>query len=315
MTRGVQRSDVQDNVEFFDCAETQAELSAIRNGWSLYESRDCDYFNRRECMDMSAASAVLRRTREKWEMRMKELRREGAELEAKAKATWEWATPGTARRMLKANGGKSTDIQKAVDMFVQALEMRFKNDKLYRTMECQPKSDIRVIGRDTHNRPAVYMCAKSQTAPTRELHDQIVVTLEAACKLTSEEGTVVFVIDMFGFRPQLNCDFAAIKDLGTMLGTVYAERICRIMIVDFSRAAQTLWWLLKPILSPATRQKVAFVGESRARSLLLEEFGEVDRERICETFSVNRDPTRTMEDRAMHARRTTLCDVPLGPPL
>jgi len=264
---------------------------------------------------MPEASAVLRRTREKWEARMKELRREGAELEQKAKVSLEWATIGTARRMLKANGGKSSDIQKAVDMFVQALELRFRNDQLYRTMKCQAESDCRIIGRDKQDHPTVYVCFKSQTAPARDLHDQIVVTFEAACKLTSEEGTVVFVIDFCGFRPQLNCDFAAIKDLSTMLGTVYAERICRIMVVDFARAAQAMWWLLKPILNPATVKKFAFVNESRARGLLREEFPAVDCERICETLTVNRDPTRSAEDRAVHARRTTLCDVPLGPPL
>merc|ERR1712232_487325 len=155
--------------------------------------------------------------------------------------------------------------------------------------------------------PVIYMCARSQTTPLRTIMDQIVVTMEAACRLTSDEGTLVFVIDMHGLRSHLNMDFAALKDLADILGTVYAERIFKIIIVDFSSAANAAWWMLKPMLRPATREKFYFVGERKAKELIREMFDTATCQCICTSLDVNRDPNKTAEDRALHARRTNLC--------
>lgn len=38
--------------------------------------------------------------------------------------------------------------------------------------------------------------------------------------------------------------------MGERSTEVFAERLCRIVVVDFSAAAQTIWWMLKPFLSP-----------------------------------------------------------------
>merc|ERR1712032_1259835 len=155
------------------------------------------------------------------------------------------------------------------------------------------------------------MCARSMTENLRTVRDQFVVTFEAACMRTSEEGRVVFVIDAHGMQPHLFADLQAVKDLADVLSTVFAERISRIIIVDFSKAAQACWWMLKPFLSPATKEKFAFVSHSKARQLLTHSLDTTTHQRICNTFDVNRDKTKTAEDRALHARRTTMCDVPL----
>lgn len=310
----------EDPMMFFDCAETEAELAALKSWRPLTDCHAtkaaesdqseggrpdcCSALAPLGCAELAAAAAVLEHTREQWSQRVIDLRKSGPELE--------WATLSTARRMLRANIG---DAQKAVAMFLQALEFRKRDRTLFQTMRCEAWSDIRVFGRDSEAHPVVYMCAGSQTAPLRSIRDQFVVTFEAACKLTSEDGTVVFVVDMHGLKPHLNMDFSAIKDLADTLGTVYAERIFRIIIVDFSRAAQAVWWMLKPLLSPATRRKFAFVNEKQARELCQTDFDPANYERICSTFRINRDSNCTMEERALHARRTTLCDVPLGPPL
>lgn len=303
---------------FFDCAETENELAAMaswRPAADLHAMKaaasksEADLgrpggCGERGCADLAAAVSVLERTREQWSQRVIDFRKGGPELE--------WATLSTARRMLRANIG---DVQKAVEMFLQALEFRARDRKLFQTMHCEARCDIRIVGQDLQAHPVIHMCARSQTEPLRSIRDQFVVTFEAACKLTTEEGTVIFVVDMHGLKPHLNMDFSAIKDLADTLGTVYAERICRIIIIDFSKAAQAAWWMLKPLLSPGTRQKFAFVGEKQAREIVSKELNAATAERVLESFRINRDPNSTAEERGLHARRTTLCDVPLGPPL
>lgn len=304
---------------FHDCCETENELRALHIAEAAEQHRqkelsvsrkeetwNCVHDCRdlpRGCTDLAAAAAVLERTREQWNKRVAQMTM-GPELE--------WATIYTSKRMLRANIG---DAQKAVEMFLQALEFRAKDRKLFQTMKCEPRSDMRIVGKDNQEHPVVYMCARSQTEPLRSIRDQFVLTFEAACKQTTEEGTVVFIVDAHGLRPHLNMDFAAMKDLADYLGTVYAERIFKIIIVDFSRAAQAAWWMLKPMLCENTRRKFAFVSERKARELIREDCDNATFERICQIFEINRDPNSTAEERALFARRTTLCDVPLGPPL
>lgn len=65
------------------------------------------------------------------------------------------------------------------------------------------------------------------------VRDQLLVTFEAACRLAGDMGTVAFVVDMHGLQPHLNLDMRAMKATADMLGTVYAERICRNACVCF----------------------------------------------------------------------------------
>mmetsp|Transcript_84670 Transcript_84670/g.218231 ORF Transcript_84670/g.218231 Transcript_84670/m.218231 type:complete len:364 (-) Transcript_84670:146-1237(-) len=322
---------IDDELEFFECAETLHELAAI--GGSTYghghpahsnkiaeddisnehgdvgRNADCcsQLVGHRDCSDLVAARTVLTSVRERWARKMKVMYAEVTEA-----PELEWATLDAARRMLKANIG---DVQKAIDMFEQALEMRARDRKLFSTLQCEARSDLRVIGRDLEGHPVVYFCTRSQEEPLRCMRDQFVVTFEAACKLTSEMGKVSFIADMHGLRPSLNMDIAAIKDLSDTLGTVFAERIHRITVIDFSRAAQTLWWCLKPMLSEKTREKFAFVGAPKAKELFSADFDKSSYECICNTIAMNRNPNTTYEERALHARRTTISDVPFGPPL
>lgn len=224
----------------------------------------------------------------------------------------EWADLSAAKRMLRAT---DVDMKKAVDMFVQALELRARYRELFRTMRCQTCCDIRIFSRDVESRPVIYMCAKSLNVPIGTIREQFMITFEAACRATEKEGRVTFVIDMHGMRPRLYMDVTAIKDLANTLGTVFAERIHRVIIIDFSRAAQAAWWILKPMLQKKTRDKFAFVNKDKAVEMCRDVFTKNDHEKLCSTFEVNRDPNASEEERAVNARRTTMCDVPLGPPL
>lgn len=104
-----------------------------------------------------------------------------------AKHDHEWANLAAARRMLKANIG---DARKAVRMLVQALELRAQYAQLYRTMRCEARSDMRIVGRDLQGHPVIYMCARSQTEGLATVTEQLVVTFEAACRRspTTEGG-------------------------------------------------------------------------------------------------------------------------------
>jgi hypothetical protein len=293
---------------------------------AMYAAEVCSNIAMRDCstVDLTVARAVLERTHEQWAKYMSEFKAkwpqgsqgrptsaqggsvQGSELEL------EWATMGAALRMLRANIGDAKD---AVEMFVKALKLRAKDRTLLRTMRCEPRSDLRIIGRDLEGRPTIYFCCRSHTEPLRAIRDQCIVTLEAACKLTSEDGKLVLLIDMHCLQPHLWMDLGAITDLADMFGIVFAERVFRIMIIDFSRAATAIWWTIKPMMRQTTRDKFQFVSREKAEASCRRDFDDETFEKIRGSFTINRDPGSSAEDRDQHARRTSVCDVPFGPPL
>mmetsp|Transcript_16987 Transcript_16987/g.36593 ORF Transcript_16987/g.36593 Transcript_16987/m.36593 type:complete len:353 (+) Transcript_16987:150-1208(+) len=305
---------------FFDCAETEEELlqwirqygeacqqqSSSSGSGSPSSSRltDCELSGlaelaARDCTDLALARSVLQRTHEEWSRRINDLRHGSTELE--------WATLPTAVRMLKAN---VNDAQSAVQMFIQALELRAKERRLFQTLHCETRSDARIIGRDSNGHPVVYVCAKSQAGPLSALYEQFIITFESACKMAGDLGTVTFVVDMYGLQVHLNMDLKVAKALSVMLGTVFAERIGRIVVVDFSRAAAVLWCMAKPLMKPSTQKKFAFVTQAQAKDLNAQLFPSELAACLAETMQVNRDPKLTAEDRAAHARKTTAPGMP-----
>lgn len=285
--------------------------------------------------ELAEATKVLEQTRTEWSRRVMECGRgletafvrpaavdpavehllHQRQLLSDALAELQWADLSQARRMLKANIG---DVQKAVAMFVQALELRVRDREIFVNLRCDVRCDMRILGSDLSERPVVYLCARSQTAPLRCIRDQFILTLEQACKMSGStqkgEGRLYLIADMHGLQTTWNMDAAALQDLAEMCGTVFADRICKIVIVDFSRAAQAAWWMLKQMLSPVTREKFAFVGTAKALEICRLDLDGATFERLQETLEVNRDPAKSPEEILNHARRTTVHEVPLGPP-
>ncbi|CAE8652707.1 unnamed protein product, partial [Polarella glacialis] len=181
------------------------------------------------------------------------------------------------------------DQQQAVKMLLQALEIRRRDGILYQTLRYEALVDMRIIGHDHLQRPVIYFCAASQSDGLASIRDQIIVIFEGACRLSSEQsdGQVVLVVDMHGFHPRLNADFSSLKDLAETLGCVFAERIRRIVIVDFSRAATTVWWIIKPLLSHVTQNKFAFLGLKDAREFCATELAEVTADQVIHSFEVS----------------------------
>eukprot|EP00929_Paragymnodinium_shiwhaense_P067991 TRINITY_DN34176_c0_g1_i2.p1 TRINITY_DN34176_c0_g1~~TRINITY_DN34176_c0_g1_i2.p1 ORF type:complete len:378 (-),score=83.88 TRINITY_DN34176_c0_g1_i2:152-1285(-) len=261
----------------------------------------CDHVDRqlaRECGDPIAIGVVLDKTRAVWKQRLEEMR-EDMKLDTELK----WVTPSTAHRMLKANMDKT---QEAAAMFVAALDIRSRYRQLFETMKHDNLMDLRVFRRDTSQRPVIYGCMRNQTASLGACMNQVMATFETACRLAGEHGTVNFIMDVHGLQPSLNCDSSAMKEMSDILGTVFAERASRVIIVDFSRCAQFLWYLLRPMLRPATREKFSFVSKDQALELARDLFDAEGLRSLRETFEINRDPKATIEQRMAHADKTKL---------
>ncbi|CAE8625525.1 unnamed protein product, partial [Polarella glacialis] len=221
----------------------------------------------------------------------------------------EWTNIETVRRMLRASGGNH---EQSIRMLAKAIETRVHERDLFRAMKCKVACDMRIIGRDNMNRPTIYLCARSQTEPIRDMIPQVFLAFEAASKLAQADGQSILIADMHRFSPMMNADPFAIKDLAECFGVVYADRLNFIMMVDFSFIAQGVWTLCKAVLSERTQKKICFVSEAKARAMCEEKIGGPTCERILSAFDINRDTSATDEEREAHAHRTAICDVPLG---
>mmetsp|Transcript_23845 Transcript_23845/g.80536 ORF Transcript_23845/g.80536 Transcript_23845/m.80536 type:complete len:432 (-) Transcript_23845:116-1411(-) len=223
----------------------------------------------------------------------------------------EWTTDEICLRMLRAVVG---DEKQASAMLVKAIECRVRDRELYSTLTCEVCHDVRVIGRDRDHRPVVYMCARNQTKTLKDCESQLALAFEAAVRLSEGEGNgrVLFIADMHGFSTKLNCDPYAYKELGGTFGTVFADRFSYILIVDFSFLAQSLWAMARPLISERTQKKINFVNNRKARELCEEKLTTHTFNRVVSAFDINRAKGITAEEREEHARRTSICDVPLG---
>lgn len=310
--RGLDEED-----EFFDCAETDADLCRLRSDISIAstpstripESYGGISFNSgwhqtsSPCLEevgdpteIANAMALLGRTRRSFSERNPQASPEGPEMD--------WANMATARRLWRACEGNERRADKA---FLQAMEIRLRDRALYTTLRFQKCCDMRIIGYDQEKRPVVYFCAASQTEGLGSMKDQFIASLEAASRMSSNcaDGQLVLIVDMHGLQTRLNADFSAINDLAETLGCVFAERMRRIIIVDFSSAAQTLWWIIKPFLSHVTQRKFSFVCAKKAKELCRDELDQGTAKAAIESFEVNREDVAE-QTREMHNERTTV---------
>lgn len=249
---------------------------------------------------------------ERWRVRL-DSQQLDQELKAKIKEGFpelnDWTNEETVHRMLRAANGEP---MVAAEILMKAIEARVRMRDMFLTMRCKVTSDMRVIGRDCLDRPAIYLCARNQKAPLREMIPQMCLAYEAATQLSKEDGQFVLIADMHRFAPSMNMDPWAFKNLADNFGTVFADRLNSILIVDFSMIAQTAWKLLKPFLSERTQKKINFVSGDRAREVINERFRGPTAERILSALKINRNRDSTDEERELHALRTSICNVPLG---
>jgi len=221
----------------------------------------------------------------------------------------EWTEDEVVRRMLRAACGQERE---AIQTLTRAIEHRLRERVLFQTMSCKVACDMRVIGRDVEGRPTIYMCAKSQLLPLKDLKPQIFLAFETAVQLGSPDGQCVVIADMTGFCARLNMDPFTLKDLADSFGTVFADRLNSVLIVDFSLLAQTVWSTCRALLSERTQRKINFVDERRARGIIQEGFDRQTCVNVLSALEINRKRSTTAEARASHAQRTSISDVPLG---
>jgi len=337
-------SDPDDFLTFFDCLEGDEVLQDAsqsrtheaghfgpvrRPTWCIIHKGDTAHYGQHlqplpesPCTPLlsvdtvceEAVHRVTGRVRERWVARTSggDLDEELAQRVSQGFAELdEWTAPSTVRRMLRA---ACSDEEAAVDILDKAIRCRLRRRQLFQTMRCQVSCDARVIGTDQQQRPVVYTCCGSQIAPLAEMLPQLFLSFEAAVRIGHPEGQVVLIADMTGLRVRLNMDRAAFRELSDSFGTVFADRLNFILMVDFSFVAQTLWSLCQPLLSERTRRKIQFVNEAEARDICRERLAKPTCERVLSAFDINRDTTSTVADREAHAKRTSICDVPLGVP-
>mmetsp|Transcript_117024 Transcript_117024/g.342752 ORF Transcript_117024/g.342752 Transcript_117024/m.342752 type:complete len:371 (-) Transcript_117024:147-1259(-) len=267
-----------------------------------------------EPVDEDAVHRVAGSTRERWldrssggdldEELCQRLRQGFPELE-------EWTAPSTVRRMLRAACG---DEAQAAEILDKAINCRVRRRVLFQTMRCPLTCDARVIGMDLQRRPVVYINTSSQIAPLSEMLPQLFLSFEAAVRIGHPEGQIVLIADMTGLKVRLNMDRHAVREFSDSFGTVFADRLNFILVVDFSFVAQTLWSLCQPFMSERTRSKIQFVNEEQARRACRERLTRGTCERALSALDIYRDTTSTPAEREAHAKRTSICDVPLGIP-
>jgi len=257
---------------------------------------------------------ITRTVRKDWEERLKNGIRKNPQFEQQLAEGFpeleDWAVPSVARRYLGAMNGKK---EEAAKVLAKAIECRLRDRKLFSSLLCKVTCDARVIGRDSLGRPAVYVCAGNQQASLKDTIPQIFCAFEAAVRMTSNpaDGQVFLICDMHKLNAGLNMDNKALKYFSENFGSVFADRLCQILIVDFNWVAQMVWALLKPLLSERTQNKISFVNENKARKIIEGKFDDATAQRIFSSFDINRDTKSSELDRTQHARRTSICDVPL----
>lgn len=221
----------------------------------------------------------------------------------------EWTTPSSVLRML---GAQDNDVNISIEVLMQAIELRILGRNLYKEMKCSVHCDMHVVARDKLNRPTIYICAGSQVDPLLYLKDQILLCFEAAVNLCDDKnGQFTLVMDMRGFSARLNANPMSIRVLSDHLGTIYADRLAKIIVVDFSAVIQGIWMLVKPLLREKTRKKIAFVSRRKAEAMISEDWDADNHAKICDAFEINRSGSSTASERLAHAERASICDVPL----
>jgi len=257
---------------------------------------------------------VARSVRELWEDRLEADGLDGAlaeKLHTGFPELEEWTSDEVVRRMLRAAGGHERE---AVQLLAKAVECRVRDRELFASMRCEPTCDMRVIGYDVEQRPTIYVCARSQRTPLKDLRPQIFLAFEAAARLTSPDGQVVLLADMTGFSAGLNMDPFVLRELAECFGSVFADRVGSVLIIDFSVLAQAMWSTCQALLSDRTRRKINFLGERQLRSIAKERFDAASCERILSAVDINRRRSSTAKERAVHAQRTSVTATPLGEP-
>jgi len=252
---------------------------------------------------------IIAHVREAWEARR--IDHTASHLEEEFPEVIEWTQVPVVERMLRAAGGNQ---EEATDLLIKAIDCRVRDRELFTSLCCNILFDIRVIGRDVQQRPTIYACFGSQKGTLQDIIPQILLAYEVATRITEPDGQLVLIADMNKFTVSKNMDLSAMRYLGDVLGSVYAERLHSILIVDFSFVAQTIWSLCKSMMSEVTRNKICFASHAKAQKIVRERFQGTTFEWILSSFEINRDKSSSDEDRHLHAQRTSICDVPLGIP-
>eukprot|EP00929_Paragymnodinium_shiwhaense_P016035 TRINITY_DN12416_c0_g1_i1.p1 TRINITY_DN12416_c0_g1~~TRINITY_DN12416_c0_g1_i1.p1 ORF type:complete len:442 (-),score=54.95 TRINITY_DN12416_c0_g1_i1:137-1339(-) len=173
-----------------------------------------------------------------------------------------WISEADAQRLLVATEG---DAQLARTKLKQAVS--WKEGTFDAWLEADAEREMRLVAWGHGGRPMVYHCAVHQQK------GDILAANWACCwhksvQMASDPCSQIdIVLDCTGFQPWLNLTVTPYFKLAPSMDSFFAERIHRMIIIDFPRIAGFLWSGTKALLPPKTRQKVHFIHTSDAKSM------------------------------------------------
>lgn len=223
----------------------------------------------------------------------------------------DWVAAADVQRMLVATEG---DLSLARTKLCDAVKWQA------RTLDAWLKRDgpreMRVIARGIKQRPLIYSSAHHQRAgdilPAQWAccwHNAIVDSRDPFVQID-------VVLDCYGFQPFLNLSLRPYMSLAPSLDSFFAERIHRLVLIDFPSIAQFLYTGMKPFVPQKTLEKVVFVNRASPESMrilddlavdkaMLEMMHELLRMNKLATNKTGREPSHTFTEefvRRQHAK-------------
>jgi len=127
-------------------------------------------------------------------------------------------------------------------------------------------------GIDIYDHPVVYMILKNDDLPNtdenkKEKFKHLVYFYEKAIRLMKENVFQITVVAEFK-DSSLTIDLVkSVKSVFEELGEYYAERLCKIIILNAPWTMNACWTFIKPLMPPHVIAKYVFIKSSKEQEL------------------------------------------------
>jgi len=211
----------------------------------------------------------------------------------------QWVTKFDAQRLLVATEG---DVALARSKLAHAVQ--WKRGTLNSWLAADNEREVRVIARGHQQRPLCYHCAAHQQWGDVLAANWACCFDKAISSSRDPLAQVDLIVDCTGFSLRMNMSISGWLKLAPSMDSFFAERIHRVIVLDFPGIAEFLWAGIRPLLAPKTANKVIFVSRKDPRSMekLYELCVDDDmREMVAELLRMNSTADSTTGREASHA--------------
>lgn len=199
------------------------------------------------------------------------------------------------RRLLETYDG---DVRKSSERFQQALKWREQNEALITLRKFQQGGDYRVLGKDTAERPVLYMCMKNQMLSLGQcLDQQNVCMLQAVDNMPPGVETATHIWDLHGMSFWMNMNPAPLFTLLQMLEGYFAGRLHRLIIVDMPGMANFLKDAIWPLVPAKSHEMIKFMTAEQATTYVADALEAASAARVQAAMSDNRDKRLSLDER------------------